>query len=264
MENNLVKVLLWGQEVGVMYWDASASRAIFEYSPDYLRIGVDIAPLTCSIQSIAAKKPILGNKEKLYQGLPPFIADSLPDRWGNRVFEYWAKMRGIKSSDITPVDKLSFIGSRGMGALQFEPAVELQDDTKDIQIHELYALAQHIFDERAEVSVLPEESMTMQSLYAVGTSAGGQHPKAILAIHTQTGEIRSGQLDWSKEYKYYILKFAENTDFPHTQVEMAYYNMAIAMGVNMMPSQLKWIDGQCHFLTERYDRQNGERIHTQT
>ena len=106
--------------------------------------------------------------------------------------------------------------------------------------------------------------MTMQRLYAVGTSAGGQHPKAILAIHTQTGEIRSGQLDWPKEYKYYILKFAENTDFPHTQVEMAYYNMAIAMGVNMMPSQLKWIDGQYHFLTERYDRQNGERIHTQT
>ena len=264
MENNLVKVLLWGQEVGVMYWDASASRAIFEYSPDYLRMGVDIAPLTCSIQSIAAKKPILGNKEKIYQGLPPFIADSLPDRWGNRVFEYWAKMRGIKSSDITPVDKLSFIGSRGMGALQFEPAVELQDDTNDIQIHELYALAQRIFDERAEVSVLPEESMTMQRLYAVGTSAGGQHPKAILAIHTQTDEIRSGQLDWPKEYKYYILKFAENTDFPHTQVEMAYYNMAIAMGVNMMPSQLKWIGGQYHFLTERYDRQNGERIHTQT
>lgn len=264
MENNLVKVLLWGQEVGVMYWDIATHRAIFEYSPVFLRTGVDLAPLTLSIKSIAAKKPTFGNKEKLYQGLPPFIADSLPDKWGNRVFEYWAKMRGIKSSDITPVDKLSFIGSRGMGALQFEPAVELQDDTTDIQIHELYALAQRIFDERAEVSVLPEESITMQRLYAVGTSAGGQHPKAIVAINTKTGEIRSGQLEWPSEYKYYILKFAENTDFPHTQVEMAYYNMAIAMGVDMMPSQLKKVDGQYHFLTERYDRQKGERIHTQT
>ena len=79
MENNLVKVLLWGQEVGVMYWDASASRAIFEYSPDYLRMGVDIAPLTCSIQSIAAKKPILGNKEKIYQGLTSSLKADLPN-----------------------------------------------------------------------------------------------------------------------------------------------------------------------------------------
>ena len=264
MENNIVKVKLWGQEVGLLYWDKKSHKAIFEYNPAFVRKGIDIAPLTSSIHSIAGRQPIPGNTDKIYQGLPPFIADSLPDKWGNRVFEHWAKMRGIKSSDITPVDKLSFIGSRGMGALEFEPAMSIQDDAQDIQIQDLYALAQRIFDERSEVSVLPEESITMQRLYAVGTSAGGQHPKAILAIHAKTGEIRSGQLDWSQEYKYYILKFAESSTFPHTQVEMAYYQMATNMGINMMPSQLKEIDGQYHFLTERYDRQNGERIHTQT
>lgn len=264
MENNIIKVKLWGYEVGLLYWEKKSCRAIFEYNPAFVHKGIDIAPLTSSIYSIAGRQPIQGNTDKIYQGLPPFIADSLPDKWGNRVFEYWAKMRGIKSSDITPVDKLSFIGSRGMGALEFEPAMNVQDDAQNIQIQDLYALAQRIFDERAEVSVLPEESITMQRLYAVGTSAGGQHPKAILAIHSETGEIRSGQLDWPKEYKYYILKFAESTTFPHTQVEMAYYRMATDMGINMMPSQLKEIDGQYHFLTERYDRQNGERIHTQT
>ena len=264
MENNIVKVKLWGQEVGLLYWDKTLHRAIFEYNPSFVRAGIDIAPYSASIFSAAGRQPIKGNSNKIYQGLPSFIADSLPDKWGNSVFEYWAKMRGIKSSDITPVDKLSFIGSRGMGALEFEPAMEVVDDMQDIQIQELYKLAQHIFDERVDVSVVPEESITLQRLYAVGTSAGGQHPKAILAINSQTGEIRSGQLDWPQEYKYYILKFAENIDFPHTQVEMAYYRMAIDMGIHMMPSQLKEIDGQYHFLTERYDRQNGKRIHTQT
>ena len=187
MENNIVKVKLWGQEVGLLYWDKKSHKAIFEYNPAFVRKGIDIAPLTSSIHSIAGRQPIPGNTDKIYQGLPPFIADSLPDKWGNRVFEHWAKMRGIKSSDITPVDKLSFIGSRGMGALEFEPAMSVQDDAQDIQIQDLYALAQRIFDERSEVSVLPEESITMQRLYAVGTSAGGQHPKAILAINSETG-----------------------------------------------------------------------------
>ena len=264
MENNIVRVKLWNQEVGLLYWDATLHRAVFEYNPAFVRAGVDIAPLSASIYSAAGRLPIKGSTDKIYQGLPPFIADSLPDKWGNRVFEYWTKTQGIKSSDITPVDKLSFIASRGMGALQFEPAIHIQEDQYDISVQELYHLAQRLFDERAEVSVMPEESITMQRLYAVGTSAGGQHPKAVLAINSITGEIRSGQLDWPQEFRYYILKFAENTDFPHTQVEMAYYCMAVDMGINMMPCQLMEIDGQQHFLTERYDRQNGQRIHTQT
>ena len=156
MENNIVKVKLWGQEVGLLYWDKTLHRAIFEYNPSFVRAGIDIAPYSASIFSAAGRQPIKGNSNKIYQGLPSFIADSLPDKWGNSVFEYWAKMRGIKSSDITPVDKLSFIGSRGMGALEFEPAMEVVDDMQDIQIQELYKLAQHIFDERVDVSVVPE------------------------------------------------------------------------------------------------------------
>lgn len=120
MENNIVNVMLWGEEVGKLYWDERNRRAIFNYHPDFVKKGLEIAPLTASVKGGAAKgMPISGNKDKLYQGLPPFLADSLPDRWGNMVFDRWAAQNRIPKRMLTPVDKLSFIGKRGMGAFEF-------------------------------------------------------------------------------------------------------------------------------------------------
>ena len=118
MQNNVLSILLWNREVGRIYWDKKLSRAVFEYNPAFISAGIDIAPLCASIHSVAAARPILGSSEPVYQGLPPFIADSLPDKWGSLVFECWAKENNIRSKDITPVDKLAYIGSRGMGALR--------------------------------------------------------------------------------------------------------------------------------------------------
>ncbi len=264
MENNIVAIWLWNREVGRIYWDDASHRAVFAYNPAFLRDGTDIAPLTASIRSMAAQKPILGDRDKLYQGLPPFLADSLPDKWGNLVFENWRAMHHLRGKQVTPVDKLAFIGSRGMGALEFRPAVPLEQQPAELPLADLYRLSQRIFSERSEVQIQPEESLTMQSLYAVGTSAGGQHPKALIAIHRTTGEIRSGQMEWGTDYDYYILKFAERSGFPTTQVEYAYYLMAQDMGIRMMPSRLLEVDGDLHFLTQRFDRQEGKRIHIQT
>mgnify|MGYP001543831744 FL=1 len=126
MENNIVNVMLWGEEVGKLYWDERNRRAIFNYHPDFVKKGLEIAPLTASVKGGAAKgMPISGNKDKLYQGLPPFLADSLPDRWGNMVFDRWAAQNRIPKRMLTPVDKLSFIGKRGMGAFEFVPALSL-------------------------------------------------------------------------------------------------------------------------------------------
>lgn len=264
MENNIVAIWLWNREVGRIYWDDASGRAVFAYNPAFLHDGIDIAPLTASIHSPAAQKPILGDRDKLYQGLPPFLADSLPDKWGNLVFENWRAMHCLRGKQVTPVDKLAFIGSRGMGALEFRPAVPLEQQPAELPLADLYRLSQRIFSERSQVQILPEESLTMQSLYAVGTSAGGQHPKALIAIHRTTGEIRSGQMEWGTDYDYYILKFAERSGFPTTRVEYACCLMAQDMGIRMMPSRLLEVDGDLHFLTQRFDRQEGKRIHTQT
>lgn len=265
MENNVISVMLWGEEVGKLYWDERSKRAIFNYHPDFIRKGLDIAPLTASVKGAASKgMPILGNKDKLYQGLPPFLADSLPDRWGNKVFEQWATQNHIPKRKLTPVDKLSFIGKRGMGAFEFIPATPGLEKSSSIQISNLYRLARRIFEEREEISVQDDETLDLQSIYEVGTSAGGQHPKAIIAINEETHDIRSGQVPLPDGYTYYILKFSEGDDFPFTQLEMTFYEMATEAGISIMPSKLVQIEGRFHFLTERYDRINGEKKHIQT
>lgn len=265
MQNNVVRVLLYDEEVGRLYWDAKQRKAVFSFAPSFVAHGQDIAPLTAPLKSVGVTShPIMGNREKLFQGLPPFIADSLPDRWGNLVFDQWAQQRHIPLRSLSPVDKLAFIGKRGMGALEFEPATEEIEMTADIELGSLYLLARKIFEQREKAQILPDEELSLQSLYEVGTSAGGQHPKAIIAINGKTGEVRSGQISLPKDYTYYILKFAEGNDFPFTNVEMVYYEMAKRASIQMMPSRLLEIDGKFHFLTERYDRVNGRKIHVQT
>lgn len=261
MLNNIVAVILWGEEVGCLYWDDNRGVAIFTFHPDFEKQGLNITPL---YTSSSRHLPIVGSKDKLYQGLPPFIADSLPDRWGNIVLEQWAKQNGINKREITPVDKLTFIGKRGMGALEYVPAVAIEGHQASLQLEGLYELSQLIMEQRSTVSIDASLPINIQTIFEVGTSAGGKHPKAIIAINEATREIRSGQAEQPEGFRYYILKFAEDDDFPFTTVEMAYYEMATAAGITMMPSRLVDIMGKKHFLTERYDRQGGEKVFTQT
>lgn len=264
MENNIVSVLLWEKEVGRLYWSAERKCAVFSYNPAFVADGLDIAPLTHSIQ-YAANRPFLGNRDRLYEGLPEFIADSLPDRWGSLVFERWAEENGMRKRDITPVDKLSFIGKRGMGALEFVPAANIKSDGKDnFNLESLYDLAKKIFEEREQAYISPDESLTMQSLYDVGTSAGGKHPKAIIAINEATGEVRSGQTAQGEGFDYYILKFADASGYPSAEIEQTYYNMSCEAGIDMMPSKTITVEGRRHFLTRRFDRQEGKKVFTQT
>jgi serine/threonine-protein kinase HipA len=263
MENNL-RVMLWGREVGRLAWDASRNRAVFEYSPDFLKGGLDIAPLAASISKQRNRLPFYGEKnDDIFYGLPSFISDSVPGRWGNAVFEAWASYNGLRSKSLTPVDRLSFIGKRAMGALEFEPSQEIGNGEMSLQLDQLYRKAQEILQMREEV-VVEGKDLTLERLYEVGTSAGGQHTKAVIARNDKTGEIRSRQIMLPPEYTYYLLKFAEKDYYPLTKVEMVYYILALKAGINMMHSELIEIDGDEHFLTERYDRKDGRKIHTQT
>ena len=262
MENNL-KVMIWGREVGRLTWNIRRNRSVFEYNPDFLKRGLDIAPLTASIKNAKNRFPFYGlQNDNVFHGLPGFISDSMPGRWGNTVFSAWAQSNNIREKDLTPIDKLSFIGQRGMGALEFEPSKQI-GQSDNFSLDDLYRKAQEILQKR-EDTVITGKDISLESLYEVGTSAGGQHTKAIIARNNITGEIRSGQVLLPSEYTYYILKFAEKDYYPLTKVEMVYYEMAKSAGIEMMPSELIKIDGDYHFITERYDRKNGKKIHTQT
>ena len=122
MITSSLKVLLWGKEIGRLSWDGSRGISYFEYSREFLGGALDAFPIVAPVKSPASRRPIMGDKEnKLYRKLPPFLADSLPDSWGNQVFECWRLENGIRNQEITPLDILSFIGKRGMGALECLP-----------------------------------------------------------------------------------------------------------------------------------------------
>ena len=259
-----IKVTIWGKEVGRLTWDASRKRSIFEYAPNFLKGELDIAPLTASIYDRRNRLPFYGEANNgVFYGLPAFISDSLPGKWGDTVFSAWASANNLDEDHLTAVDKLSFIGKRGMGALEFEPSQEIGTGEMSLELDQLYRKAQEILEQREE-TVIAGKDITLESLYEVGTSAGGQHTKAVIARNNKTGEIRSGQIMLPSDYTYYLLKFAEKDYYPLTKVEMVYYRLATMAGITMMPSELISIDGDEHFLTERYDRRNGKKIHTQT
>ena len=263
MENKAIAIWLWGHLLGYLSWDERMNCSSFVYEEKFLETGWEVAPLYCSIHSPSVLVPRKGNTDKLYAGLPPFVADSLPDRWGNRVFDAWAKRNGIASRNLNALDRLSFIGKRGMGALEFEPAQLVTGDDMPIPVAELYNLALAIQEDRQKAWIKGDGDVYLEDLYRVGTSAGGKRAKAIIAINRE-GDIRSGQAELPADFIHYILKFNDDKEFPYSEVEFAYYNMARSAGITMMPSRLMVIEGKKHFLTERFDRRKGDKQHVLT
>jgi len=257
-----LKVKLWGQEIGRLVWNTATRRIYFMYNPNLNNIH-DIAPLLSSSKNRNILLPIYGDERPLYQGLPPFIADSLPDSWGNTLFDKWVKDNKIPRNKVTPLYKLMFIGTRGMGALEYEPSADDLTHNCKIDIKSLYDISLKILEDRDNIVLNTTEELTLQALLAVGTSAGGRQMKAIIAINEETGEIRSGQTDGLDGFDYYILKFGDKS-MPIAEIETAYYHMAVAAEIVMKECRLFPVDGINHFLTKRFDRVNGKKIHMQT
>ena len=267
METNVVMVKLWGMPVGYLSWDKKSNVAVFEYESEFIDKGLDIAPLTMSVNSPRSKKhiPWTGDKDKLYRGLPPMIADSLPDKWGHSLFSAWLRDNHIPAKNVTPVDHLSFIGNRAMGALEYEPAQKLGDDSVfSVDIEHLYTFAKQVLNERETTVLNAENSILWLDLIKISSSPGGKRPKAIVAVNKDTGDVISGQGNIPEGFEHFILKYDDNLSYPLAGLEYVYYQMAIAAGINMMPSELHSFGNVTHFLTRRFDRVGNNRIHTQT
>lgn len=266
----VVSVLLWGREVGRLTWNNSKGVAVFAYNKNFINDGLDISPLDRPVRSPLAHLPFYGSSDRddyaKYNGLPPFIADSLPDKWGDDVFNAWAVRNGYNPENVSPVHKLAFIGRRGMGALEFHPEVQVSISSDVIEIEEIIELADKISNERTAARILADDELTLQSLYLIGTSAGGQRKKAIIAMNEERTDIRSGQLmGLDKEgFRYYVLKFNEREDYPSAEIEAAYYDMACACGITMEFSDTFEVENVKHFLTERFDRKDGRKVYVQT
>lgn len=262
-DNIIVNVNLWGICIGKLSWDKEKHCSVFQFSDDYKVMPFDICPSTHP-KNRPLSASFYGNTDSLYQGLPEFLADALPDRWGSSLFDQWLTDNNIKITESLPLLKLLYIGKRAMGALEFEPEYGQSAISETVDMSSLAALASKIYTDRSTAIISRKESITMKKLIFLGTSAGGMRPKAVIAYNKDTGEFRSGQVSLPPGFKHYIIKFKESDDSPTAEIEMVYHEMAKAAGIEMMPSFLKEIDGRNHFITERFDRKDGEKIFCQT
>ncbi len=270
------KVYLWGELVGAVAWLEDRGYAAFEFNPAFLRSGWDISPLHLGIGTAAGRIftfPALN--KATYMGLPGLLADVLPDKFGNAIIDTWLARQGRDARSFSPVERLCYAGKRGMGALEFVPAINRGlNKAVPVEIAELVNLAQEVMRSRQKLDVAFGDDETMNAeamldILRIGTSAGGARPKAIIAMNAE-GRVISGQGDVPGDYDHWILKFDGVTDLElgepkeFGRVEYAYHLMARAAGVQMTECRLLEENGRAHFITKRFDRHGGHKIHMQS
>lgn len=271
------EVLLWGRVIAAAFWDDAEQLAAFEYHPDFQPSGIELAPIMMPLGSRIFRFPVL--RRSSFRGLPGLLADSLPDDFGNAIIDQWLIREGRSRSDFSPIERLCYIGQRGMGALEFRPSIrKTTRGSVAVDIAALTELAQHVLDLRQGIKVHltaseSDYARSLDDILRVGTSAGGARAKAVIALHPQTGEMRSGQVQAPEGFEYWLLKFDGVSNREHGlsdpegygRIEYAYSLMAKAAGVSMMPCRLLEEGGRAHFMTQRFDRlDNGEKIHMQS
>ncbi len=277
---DVAEVKIWGKLVGAVAWDERTGIASFEYDPNFKKLNWDLAPLKMPIAS--ARKVISfpelrrdKNAEfDTFKGLPGLLADMLPDKYGNQLINMWLAQNGKPQDSMNPVEMLCFIGTRGMGALEFEPAtIKENKRTFSIEINSLVDIAQKMLSKREAFStnLQRDEEKAVLDILKIGTSAGGARPKAVIAYNEKTGEVKSGQTKAPNGFEHWLIKLDGVSDIQlgaskgYGRVEMAYYNMAKACGIDMMQSRLLEENGRAHFMTKRFDREGGEiKHHIQT
>ena len=268
-------VILWGRRIGAVSWDETRSLGVFQYDPDFAGAGIEVAPLTMPARETPYEFPAL-NRET-FRGLPGMLADALPDRFGNRLIDAWLAETGQSPESFNPVDRLCYIGRRGIGALEFEPSLRKRTKAKKLEIARLVDLANRVLDERTHLAGAlggENDADSLEDILSVGTSAGGARAKAVLAWNPKTGEFRSGQLDADAGFEHWLLKFDGASSVNDTEladprgfgkIEYAYAGMARAAGITMSECRLHHEGGRSHFMTRRFDREEtGRKIHMQS
>ncbi|MFO7735300.1 MAG: type II toxin-antitoxin system HipA family toxin [bacterium] len=267
---NIAKVNIWEQFAGAVIWDEDSKKASFEFDENFIKKGLDLSPVMMPI--VTARNGTVFSFPSLnydtFKGLPGLLADALPDRFGNQIIDAWLAATGRTSESFNPVERLCYIGRRGMGALEFEPAV-MSEKSNPVEIENLVMLANDILRNRKDFKAdLTDKGV--HEIFRVGTSAGGARAKAVIAYNPQTGEVRSGQIDGLNGFEYWLIKFdgVSETQLLETKgygnIEYAYYLMALDCGIEMSECRLLRENGRSHFMTKRFDRSGEDKIHMQT
>jgi len=273
---DVAEVKIWGEYAGAVRWDEGNQLASFQYSDKFLAKGYDLSPIKMPIKegsriySFPDLRKAKDEQRATFNGLPGLLADSLPDKYGNQLINIWLAQAGRPPDSMNPVEKLCFIGERGMGALEFEPSrFKASKRTFSVEIDSLVEIAQKMLSHPKgfEVNLVEEEQKALREILKIGTSAGGVRPKALIAFNKQSGEVRSGQTAVPKGFHHWLIKldgvgdaqFGSSHGFG--KVEYAYYLMAQDCNIHMMDSELFEENGRAHFMTKRFDREGSNTKH---
>ena len=262
------RIVLWGRDIAAVTWDDRQDSGIFQYAPECLYSGIEVSPVMMPLSQEIYQFPALA--QDTFKGLPGLLADSLPDKFGNALINAWLSSQGRVPSSFNPVERLCYIGNRGMGALEFLPTLAGSPTaSRVVEVEELVKLSNKVLNERASLTgklTGDDDTNAIQDVLRVGTSAGGARAKAILAWNESTGEFRSGQLDPKEGFTQWLMKFdgiANNRDKEladpqgYGRIEYAYSLMAKEAGINMPRCRLHEEGGRAHFMTQRFDRTDG-------
>ncbi|MDR0646735.1 MAG: type II toxin-antitoxin system HipA family toxin [Elusimicrobiota bacterium] len=266
---NFANVKLWDNLVGVLSWDAASGVASFEYEQKFIQKGLNIAPIKMPLAADRIYSFAELNK-KTFKGLPGLLLDSLPDKFGNALINEWLARQGRAPDSYNSVERLLYQGKRSMGALEFEPAQKIiQNTSSKIELEELIFAANKILSQTTKFTSKDNEALSQ--IIKVGTSAGGARAKAVIAYNEKTREVRSGQAAAPKGFSHWLLKLdaVEDKTLDNIEhfgrIEYAYYKMAVLCKIEMSQSRLFEENGRFHFMTRRFDRVgNAEKLHTQT
>lgn len=271
------RVVLWGRTIGAVTWEEAQGISLFEYDRAFQSAGIEVSPLTMPVGPGIFRFPALSRDS--FKGLPGMLADSLPDKFGNAVIDAWLAREGRPRDSMNPVERLCYTGSRGMGALEYQPEARIRKEPGDkLSISALVDLAQDVIEARerlfGELHGSEENEAALRDILRVGTSAGGARAKAVLAWNPTTGEFRSGQVDVDEGFEHWLMKFdgvSGNKDkeladpMGFGRLEYACYLMAKDAGVEMSECQLYEEGGRAHFMTKRFDRTgHGQKVHMQS
>jgi serine/threonine-protein kinase HipA len=274
--STIASVNLWGRQIGAVSLEAGDTVAAFQYTPAFTRSGIELSPMTMRLRT---EPYAFGSLSRpTFRGLPGLLADSLPDRYGNALIDAWLATQGRAPESFNAVERLCYIGPRGMGALEFAPTLgPRQSRARDIHVDALVELASEVLARREDlVASLTEAGRdeALRDILSVGTSAGGARAKAVIAWNPLTQAVRSGQIEAGPGFQYWLLKFdgvSGNRDKEledprgYGAIEYAYSKMAREAGVLMTECRLLEENGRRHFMTRRFDRlDDGGKLHMQS
>ena len=265
------EVYLWGTKVGVLYQKKNCPYVSFEYDKDFLNQGLEISPLNLPLKEGVYNFPALANSSFL--GLPGIFRDSLPDSFGKTVIESYLTQQGIDLSNFTTIDSLCLIGKRGMGALEYIPSLFTpKENALSLSIEELVTQASIMLANRKHNSN-QNENFSYDALLQTCCMLGGARAKALVYLNEKTNEVTLVQQEANKDNEYWLMKFdnvSSNGDHglvdkpQYTLIEYAYYKMALISGINMSECRIYESNGCSHFMTKRFDRENGQKLHIQS